>query len=144
MIRERGGKTLPGVFESEVAALNFIRRQVPRETELYADEAGSWNELHARYTLHRINHQEAYSLPGEVYTNNAESFFSRMRRGEIGHHHHVAGPYLIRFAQEAAWREDNRKEPNGFQVDRLVGLAMHNKPSVDFCGYWQRGRAVSA
>ena len=61
-----------------------------------------------------------------------------MRRGEIGHHHHVAGPYLIRFAQEAAWREDHRKEPNGFQVDRLVGLAMHNKPSVDFCGYWQR------
>jgi transposase-like protein len=142
VIRERGGKTLPGVFESEVAALNFIRRQVPRETELYADEAGSWNELHARYTLHRINHQEAYSLPGEVYTNNAESFFSRMRRAEIGHHHHVAGPYLIRFAQEAAWREDHRKEPNGFQVDRLVGLAMRNKPSVDFCGYWQRSRAA--
>ncbi|HEY3912321.1 MAG TPA: IS1595 family transposase [Stellaceae bacterium] len=138
VIRERGGNTLPGVFESEVAALNFIRRQVPRETTLYADEGSAWNELHARYTLHRINHQEAYSLPGEVYTNNAESFFSRMRRGEIGHHHHVAGPYLIRFAQEAAWREDHRKEPNGSQVDRLIGLAMHNKPSVDFCGYWQR------
>ena len=61
-----------------------------------------------------------------------------MRRGEIGHHHHVAGPYLIRFAQEAAWREDHRREANGSQVDRLVGLAMHNKPSVDFCGYWQR------
>jgi transposase-like protein len=142
VIRERGGKTLPGVFESEVAALNFIRRQIPRETELYADEASSWNELHARYTLHRINHQESYSLPGEVYTNNAESFFSRMRRAEIGHHHHVAGPYLIRFAQEAAWREDHRKEPNGSQVDRLVGLAMHNKPSVDFCGYWQRSRTA--
>jgi len=85
---------------------------------------GSWNELHARYTLHRINHQEAYSDGAGVYTNNAESFFSRMRRGEIGHHHHVAGPYLIRFAQEAAWREDHRKEPNGFQVDRLVTLAM--------------------
>ena len=100
----------------------------------------AWNELHARYTLHRINHEQAYSLggPDEINTNNAESFFSRMRRGEIGHHHHVAGPYLIRFAQEAAWREDHRKEPNGFQVDRLVGLAMHNKPSIDFCGYWQR------
>jgi hypothetical protein len=46
--------------------------------------------------------QEVYSLPGEVYTNNAESFFSRMRGGEIGHHHQIAGPYLIRFAQEAA------------------------------------------
>ncbi len=142
VIRERGenGKTLPGVFRNEADALTFIRRQVPVGTELYADEAASWNELHARYELHRINHQEAYSLgdEAETHTNNAEGFFSRMRRGEIGHHHHIAGPYLIRFAQESAWREDHRKEPNGFQVDRLVGLAMHNKPSVDFCGYWQR------
>jgi transposase-like protein len=140
VIRERGGRTLPGVFRSEGEALNFIRRQVPLGTTLYADEAGSWNDLHARYQLHRINHQEAYSLGGEyeVNTNAAEGFFSRMRRGEIGHHHHVAGPYLIRFAQEAAWREDHRREPNGGQVDRIVALAMRNKPSVDFCGYWQR------
>jgi len=47
-----------------------------------------------------------------------------------------------RFAQEAAWREDHRRDPNGSQVDRVVALAMRNKPSVDFCGYWQRGRAV--
>ena len=140
VIRERGGKTLPGVFRSEADAISFIRRQVPIGTELYADEAGSWNDLHARYTLHRINHQEAYSLgdAAQTHTNNAEGFFSRMRRGEIGHHHHVAGPYLIRFAQEAAWREDHKRDPNGFQVDRLVGLAMRNEPSVDFCGYWQR------
>ena len=142
VIRERDGKTLPGVFESEVAALNFIRTRVAPQTELYADEAGSWNELHARFTMHRINHQEAYSLPGGVYTNNAESFFSRMRRAEIGHHHHLAGPYLIRFAQEASWREDHRREANGEQVDRIVALAMASRPSVDFCGYWQRS-AVS-
>jgi len=54
-----------------------------------------------------------------------------------------AGPYLARFAQEAAWPEDHRREPNGSQVDRIVALAMHNRPSVDFCGYWQRSRAVS-
>jgi transposase-like protein len=138
VIRERGGKTLPGVFPSEVAALNFIRTNVAPQTELYADEAAGWNDLHARFTLHRINHQEAYSLPGEVYTNNAESFFSRMRRAEVGHHHHLAGPYLIRFAQEAAWREDHRRDPNGSQVDRIVTLAMKHKPSVDFAGYWQR------
>src|SRR5712671_931898 len=143
VIRERGGRTLPGVFRSEIEALNFIRRQVPRGTTLYADEAGSWNDLHARYELHRINHQEAYSLGGEydINTNAAEGFFSRMRRGEIGHHHHVAGPYLIRFAQEAAWREDHRRDPNGSQVDRVVALAMRNKPSVDFCGYWQRSHS---
>jgi transposase-like protein len=144
VIRERNGRTLPGVYRSEVEALNWIRRQVPRGTTLYADEAGSWNDLHSRFTLHRVNHEEAYSLggPDEINTNQAEGFFSRMRRGEIGHHHHVAGPYLLRFAQEAAWREDHRRDPNGSQVDRIVRLAMHNKPSVDFCGYWQRKRSI--
>jgi hypothetical protein len=65
---------------------------------------------------------------------------SQRRRAEIGHHHHVAGPYLIRFAQEAAWREDNRRLANGEQVRALTKLAMHTKPSVDFCGYWQRSK----
>jgi transposase-like protein len=138
VIRERDGKTLPGVFVSEGAALNFIRTRIARGTTVYADEAGAWNELHGRFTMHRINHQEAYSLDDDIYTNNAESFFSRMRRAEIGHHHHLAGPYLARFAQESAWREDHRRDPNGIQVDRVVVLAMRNKPSVDFCGYWQR------
>src|SRR5579863_6095722 len=97
VIRERGGKTLPGVFRNEADAYNFIRQRVAPQTALYADEAGSWNALASRFTLHRINHREAYSLQDEAqtHTNNAEGFFSRMRRGEIGHHHHVAGPYLI-------------------------------------------------
>jgi hypothetical protein len=67
---------------------------------------------------------------------------SRMRRGEIGHHHHVAGPYLIRYAQEASWREDNRRVSNGEQVKRAVSLALSCKPSVDFSGYWQRHKAA--
>jgi hypothetical protein len=61
-----------------------------------------------------------------------------MRRAEIGHHHHVAGPYLVRYAQESAWREDRRRMPNGMQVQAVMGLAMKNRPSVDWCGYWQR------
>jgi transposase-like protein len=143
VIRERDGKTLPSVFASEGAALNFIRTRIARGTTVSADEGGAWNELHGRFTMHRINHQEAYSLDGDVYTNNAESFFSRMRRAEIGHHHHLAGPYLARFAQESAWREDHRRDPNGTQVHRVVALAMRNKPSVDFCGYWQRAQVVA-
>jgi hypothetical protein len=87
--------------------------------------------------MKRINHEEAYSLDGAC-TNWAEEFFSRMRRGEIGHHHHVAGPYLLRFAQEASWREDNRRLSNGEQVHRVAGLAMKAKASPDFTGYWQR------
>jgi len=57
---------------------------------------------------------------------------------EIGLHHHIAGAYLLRYAQEATWREDNRRTSNGDQVARLTGLALSRKPSVDFSGYWQR------
>ena len=64
-----------------------------------------------------------------------------MRRGEI-HHHHIAGPYLIRFAEAAAWRETYKRVPNGTQVDRIVALAMRHKPSADFRGYWQRSWAA--
>ena len=45
--------------------------------------------------MHRINHQEAYSLGDGIHSNNAESFFSRMRRAEIGHHHHIADAYFV-------------------------------------------------
>jgi len=75
--------------------------------------------------------------------NWAEEFFSRIRRAEIGHHHHVAGVYLLRYAQEAGWREDNRRMSNGEQTNRVVGLALKRKPSVDFAGYWQRRKAAA-
>jgi hypothetical protein len=55
-----------------------------------ADEGSSWDALHATYEMKRINHEEAYSLDGAC-TNCAEEFFSRMRRAEQGHHHHIAG-----------------------------------------------------
>jgi hypothetical protein len=87
--------------------------------------------------MKRVNHEEAYSLDGAC-TNWAEEFFSRMRRAELGHHHHIAGPYLLRYAQEASWREDNRRVSNGDQVDMVSALAMRRGPSVDFSGYWQR------
>jgi hypothetical protein len=125
------------VFKSEAAAMNFLRAHVAKGTTLNADEAASWEKLHERYEVKRINHQEAYSLDGAC-TNWAEEFFSRMRRAEIGHHHHIAGPYLLRYAQEAAWREDNRRAANGSQVEKLGALALKQKPSVDFNGYWQR------
>ena len=81
-----------------------------------------------------------YSIDGAC-TNGAESFFSRMRRGERGHHHHIAGVYFARYAQEAAWREDHRRIANGDQADGVIELAMGLRPSVDFCGYWQRAKA---
>jgi transposase-like protein len=137
IVRERNGNSVPAVFRTEGEALNFIRSRVAPGTILQADDAPSWNALHARFEMKRINHEEAYSMDGAC-TNWAEEFFSRMRRAEIGHHHHIAGAYLLRYAQEASWREDNRRMSNGDQVNRLAGMAVKAKRSIDFTGYWQR------
>lgn len=139
--RERGGKTLPAVFKTEGESTSWLISRVAKGTHLVADEAPSWNALHSHYQVSRIDHGEAYSL-GDVHTNNAESFFSRMRRGEEGHFHHVAGPYLLNYARESTWREDNRRVSNGDQTQRAAGLAMASAPSVDFCGYWQRHKTA--
>jgi transposase-like protein len=141
VIRQHGGDSIPAVFKSEAAAVGFIRAHVKPGTIVNADEASGWDSLHARFEMKRINHQEAYSLDGAC-TNWAETYFSRLRRGEIGHHHHISGPYLVRYAQEAAFREDARRVANGEQVTRVAELAMVNKPSVDFAGYWQRHKAA--
>ena len=141
IIREHGGASLPAVFRSEAAATKFIASHLKPGTVVNADEASSWDSLHAKFEMKRINHSEAYSLDGAC-TNWAEEFFSRLRRAEIGIHHHISGPYLLRYAQEAAWREDSRRVANGEQVQRVAHLALTNRPSVDFSGYWQRHKAA--
>jgi len=137
IVRERNGNSLPAVFKSEGAALAWIKSRVELGTVVNADEASSWDGLASKYEMKRINHQEAYS-DGEACTNQAESYFSRIRRAEAGHFHHVAGPYLLRYAQESAFREDARRVDNGTQVRRVTELALKRGPSVDFGGYYQR------
>jgi len=137
IVRERGGNSVPAVFRTEGEAQSFIRARIAKGTVVHADEAGSWDGLHERFEVKRINHQEAYSLDGAC-TNWAEEYFSRLRRAEAGHHHHISGAYLLRYAQEASWREDNRRQANGEQVTRVAGLALKRGKSVDFGGYWQR------
>jgi hypothetical protein len=148
VIRERAlagtslGGTLPAVFPSEDAAAGFIRARVDRASTVHADESPAWNALHARFDTRRINHSVEYATD-EACTNQAESYFARFRRAEIGQYHHVSGPYLLRYAQEASWKEDHRRDSNGLQVRTVLVLVTRTGPSVDFCGYWQRSRQAA-
>ena len=110
IVRERNGNSVPAVFNSESQAASFIRAPIAKGTVVHADEAASWDGLHERFEIKRINHQEAYSLDGAC-TNMAEEYFSRLRRAEIGIHHHIAEAYLLRYAQESSWRETTKPRP---------------------------------
>jgi transposase-like protein len=137
VVRERGGDTNTFVGKSEAIGVAAVRKCVDASAVIHADEASHWDALHGRNVAKRINHSVCYS-DGTACTNQAESFFSRLRRAEIGVHHHIAGPYLNAYAGEMAWREDNRRVANGTQAGMVVRSAMVSPVSRKWAGYWQR------
>jgi transposase-like protein len=141
VMREREGRTLTSVAKSEHASIPVVQATIADGSTVYADEAANWDVLHARYLTKRINHSECYS-DGQACTNMAESFFSRLRRAEIGIHHSLAGPYLAAYAGEMSWREDNRRQSNGAQYMTLASAAAHHPVSRQWKGYWQRRRSA--
>jgi hypothetical protein len=113
------------------------RTRLQLGSAVHADEATHWGALHSRYLTKRINHEWAYSDEGAC-TNQAESYFSRLRRAEIGIDHHVAGSYLTAYAGEMAWRENNRRVSNGEQYLMAASAGLAHPVSRQWKGYWQR------
>ena len=135
--RERGGRTLVAVVAKESDAVPFVRQRVAIGSTVHADEAGGWDGLHANFEMRRINHSIAFSMDGAC-TNQAESFFSRLRRAEFGQHHHISGKYLAAYAGEMAWREDRRRVTNGVLHEAAMAAALAHPISRTWAGYWQR------
>lgn len=138
--RERGGVTRTYVAATEAEGVAHVAANVERGATVHADEASHWDKLAAYFPIKRVNHQEAYSKDGAC-TNQAESFFSRLRRAEIGTHHHIAGKYLSAYAAEMAWREDMNRHANGHQFAMVVGAVTAAPQSRKWAGYWQRRTA---
>jgi transposase-like protein len=132
IMRERNRKSFPMVCHSEDLFVPTIRERVESGTTVYSDGASSWDELHASYDMRRINHS-VQLVDEDACTNQAESYFSRLRRAEIGTHHHVSGDYLHAYAREMAWREDYRRFQNGeqFQLIRQRHHGSQRQPPVE-------------
>jgi transposase-like protein len=137
IMRERGGRSLPFIVANEGDACPIVRDRVGTLATIYADEGTGWDALHQGWDTKRVNHSVAFMDDG-VCTNQAESYFSRLRRAEVGTHHHIAGPYLAAYANEMAWREDHRRVANGNQAGLVLGAAMASRQSRSWAGYWQR------
>lgn len=136
-LRDRDGRTLTHVSKSEADGVEFAMDRAEKNTVIHADEANHWDNLDGHFPLKRINHSEAYSLDGAC-TNQAESFFSRLRRMVSGQHHHVSAKYLHSYAAQAAWLEDHRRESNGALAGRILRNALVSPVSRQWKGYWQR------
>ena len=112
------------------------RKSIAPDATVNADEASHWDQLAANFPIKRINHKIAYSADGAC-TNQAESFFSRLRRARL---------VFITASPAAIWRLTllnwlGAKMPvgqQGNQFTMIVSAAAVDLSQQLGAGHWQR------
>lgn len=123
--------------ENAKVAVQLTKTLVQEGSTIMTDENAAYTVLSSWYDHHCVPHAEMFCTPDGVNENQAESFFSRMRRSEYGTFHGYRPKYLLDYAQEFAWREDVRRTTEGEKVTDLLSNVFKNGLSNWWRGYWQ-------
>lgn len=130
--------------ESAEYVRGLVRKYIAKDAIVMTDEHPAYGMLTATHDHQTVNHSVEFSTDAGVNNNQAESYFSRLRRLVIGQVHRVTPAYMFDYASEVAWREDRRRSRTSSQVIDVLGATMR-KPSAWWRGYWQgrrRGREI--
>lgn len=135
-------KTLSFVIKAENQAdvSKLAAAFVTKGSVICADESNAYDPLHAKFDTRRVNHSVEYQAEDGTTNNQAESYFSRFRRMQYGQTHKFGNEYLANYANEAAYREDTRRQANGTIFMDIVKKCAQTQTHHDWCGYWQGNR----
>lgn len=109
-ILQRGGKIRTHVLRRPQhgwTMVGNITDAVEPGSHIYTDEAQSYFGIPREYQHEFINHAETY-VQGRVHTNGLENFWSLFKRGLHGTYVSVEPFHLFRYADEQAFRYNNR------------------------------------
>jgi transposase-like protein len=136
---DQNGKTLTFVIKSEnqTDVGNLAKSFIQKGSVICADESNAYDALHAKFDTRRVNHSKEYRSTAGITNNLAESYFSRFRRMQYGQTHKFGNQYLANYANEAAYREDTRRLPNGEIFMDITKKCAQTRTNRDWCGYWQ-------
>lgn len=123
--------------ENQADVGTLARRFIAPGTSISADESDAYDLLHGHFPMHRVNHACEYRADDGTTNNQAESYFARFRRMEIGQTHKFGLRYLANYANEAAYREDTRRLSNGEIFRDILTKCARTHTHRDWCGYWQ-------
>ncbi len=126
-----------GYAENAKVAEAVMREMVKPGSVLMTDENAAYIPLAAFYDHKSVQHSVEFSTDDGINENQAESFFSRMRRAEYGTYHGFRPKYLHDYAQEFAWREDTRRMTENEKLVDLSSRIFGNGLSRWWRGYWQ-------
>lgn len=106
------GETLKTVLAENVA---------PHLTTLHTDTAWVYGSVSHKFAAHhRVNHHHGEYARGDVSVNQAENFFSQLKRSLDGTHHHVSRTHLPRYLAEFDYRYTTRDLSDTHRMQRLM------------------------
>ncbi len=128
---ERDGKARVKVVAS-VTQKNLkacLNECVDKGATINSDTSGASHGTVKTYKAHhQVNHsakEYVLKMPsGDLaHVNTCESFFSLLKRGVYGAWHHVSREHLPKYANEFAFRWNNRKVSDGERMESFVPMA---------------------
>src|SRR4030042_3098624 len=101
-----------------------IQEHVDPKARIITDQWPAYTNLSKYGYKHDwINHQETY-VSGDIHTQNAENVWSHLKRGIYGVYRHVSKKYLQAYADEFAFRYNNRLNEGGMFNALLAQVAL--------------------
>ncbi|WP_033479095.1 IS1595 family transposase [Xanthomonas citri] len=123
--------------ENEADVRELVDRYVDRDAIIWTDENPAYNALGTTHQHEAVNHGRMFVRSDGMNENQAESFFTRQRRHELGVAHRMTPVYLADKANETAWREDCRRMSLRSQLMDMLRRAMGSGFSFWWRGYYQ-------
>lgn len=138
------GRTVIAVIpaESNKHVTPIMFGAIERGSTVMTDNSNAYSTLIVDFDHRVVNHSKEYSTPDGVNNNQAESFFSRLRRGEYGVFRAMRPDYLLDYCMEMAWREDMRRRSMAEKIRDIMTRIRLCGPSPSFCGYYQGNRRL--
>jgi len=88
---------------------NVVAANVSREARLMTDQAKYYDPIGKDFADHQsVNHSKDEYVRGDVYTNNAEGYFSIFKKGMRGIYQHCSEKHLHRYLAEFDFRYNHR------------------------------------
>lgn len=102
-------KHVPSTGKWEV--LDQVKAHIDPKVRVITDEYGSYTQLKKLGYKHDVvNHKVSFLTKKDVHTQNIENVWSHLKRGIYGVYRHVSKKYLQAYADEFAFRYNNRHD----------------------------------
>lgn len=124
---ERGGKVKAKVIANVYAETlkQAVKENIEAGSLVFTDERKGYNGISATHFHGKVNHSQGQYAVGEIHTNSIEGFWAQLKRTIGGTHISVSKEYLQNYANECAFRYNNRKEPQ-----QMFNVILENLPVV--------------